>query len=50
MLNGLFDNNIINKIFDINDNDAIGFVKVTLDVTNATRVGNLKKRVYSCWR
>ena len=43
MLNGLFDNSIINKIFDINDNDAIGFVKVTLDGTNAVRVGNLKK-------
>ena len=43
MLNGLFDNNTINKIFNINDNDAIGFVKVTLDGTNAVRVGNLKK-------
>lgn len=43
MLTGLFDINIINKIFDINDNDAIGFVKVTLQGTNAVRIGNLKK-------
>lgn len=43
MLTGLFDINTINKIFNINDNDAIGFVKVTLKETNAVRVGNLKK-------
>jgi len=42
MLNGLFDSNIIDKIFDLNDNDAIGFVKVTLQGSNAVRVGNLK--------
>ena len=42
MLNGLFDSNIIDKIFDLNDNDAIGFVKVTLEGSNAVRVGNLK--------
>ena len=45
MLNGLFDVNIIDKLFDLNDNDAIGFVRVTLKLklNNITRIGNLKK-------
>ena len=42
MLNGLFDVNTIDKIFDLNDDDAIGFVKTTLQSNNGIRVGNLK--------
>ena len=43
MLYGLFDDNTINNIFDLNNNDAIGFVKVNLKLNNITRIGNLKK-------
>lgn len=43
MLNGLFNTSTINNIFDINNNDAIGFVKVTKQSGNAIRWGNLKQ-------
>jgi len=43
MLNDFFDSNTIDKLFDLNDNNAIGFIKVTLKLNNITRIGNLKK-------
>ena len=43
MLSSFFDSNTINNIFNINNNDAIAFCKVSLNNNNFVRIGNLKQ-------